>query len=98
VPSLNEPFGITAIEAFAARTPLVVADAAGLSEIVENGKTGVKVTPNNAVALANGVTNILSDPSFAESLRTNAYREFLDKYTWEIVGGKIRNLYESLVE
>lgn len=98
VPSLNEPFGITAIEAFAARTPLVVANSAGLSEIVENGKTGVKVIPNDAGALAEGVTNILSDPSFAESLRTNAYREFLDKYTWGTVGGKIRNLYKSLIE
>jgi glycogen(starch) synthase len=98
VPSLNEPFGITAIEAFAARTPLVVANSAGLSEIVENGRTGVKVIPNDAAALAEGVTNVLSDPSFAESLRTNAYKEFLDKYTWRTIGGKIRNSYKSLIE
>jgi glycosyltransferase involved in cell wall biosynthesis len=97
VPSLYEPFGITAIEAFAARTPLVVADSGGLSEIVENGKTGVKVIPNDAASLAKGVTKILLDPSFAESLRTNAYAELLDKYTWRKVGGKIRNLYKSLV-
>lgn len=97
VPSLSEPFGITAIEAFAARTPLVVADSGGLSEIVENGKTGVKVIPNDAVSLAKGVTKILLDPSFAESLTTNAYAELLDKYTWGKVGGKIRILYKSLV-
>jgi glycosyltransferase involved in cell wall biosynthesis len=96
VPSLYETFGITAIEAFAARTPLVVANLGGLSEIVENGKTGVKVIPNDPGSLAKGVTEILSNPSFAESLKTNAYREFLNKYTWVAVGGKIRNLYKSL--
>lgn len=97
VPSLSEPFGITAIQAFAARTPLVVANSGGLSEIVENGKTGVKVVPNDAEALAEGVTKILSDPLFAESLIAGAYEEFLDKYTWRKVGGKTRNLYKSLV-
>jgi glycosyltransferase involved in cell wall biosynthesis len=97
VPSLIEPFGITAIQAFAARTPLVVANSGGLSEIVENGKTGVKVVPNDAGSLAEGLTKILSDPLFAESLRTHAYKEFLDKYTWEKVGSRTRNLYKSLV-
>jgi glycosyltransferase involved in cell wall biosynthesis len=97
VPSLIEPFGIAAIQAFATRTPLVVANSGGLSEIVENDKTGVKVIPNDAESLAKGVTKILSDPLFAESLRTNAYTELLDKYTWEKVGDKTRNLYKSLV-
>jgi glycosyltransferase involved in cell wall biosynthesis len=98
VPSLYETFGITAIEAFAAKTPLVVANSGGLSEIVENGKTGVKVIPNDPGSLAQGVKKILSNPSFAESLRTNAYKEFLDKYTWRTVGGKIRNLYKNLIK
>lgn len=96
VPSLFEPFGITAIEAFAAQTPLVVADSGGLSEIVEDNRTGVKVVPNSVKSLAEGVTKILLDQSFAEKIKSNAYAEVLEKYTWERVGQKLRQLYQNL--
>jgi glycogen(starch) synthase len=98
VPSLYEPFGIVALEAFAAQTPLVVADSGGLSEIVENDKTGVKVIPNDPKSLAQGVTKILLDPMFAHKVQSNAYKELLEKYTWEKVGGKIRRLYQDLAD
>jgi glycogen(starch) synthase len=98
VPSLHEPFGITAIEAFAAQTPLVVADSGGLSEIVENDRTGVKTVPNDPKSLAEGVTKILLDPLFADHLKSNAYKELLEKYTWEKVGSRIRRLYQNLTD
>ena len=43
VPSLFEPFGIVALEAMAAKSPVVVSDTGGLSEIVDHDSTGVKV-------------------------------------------------------
>ena len=98
VPSLFEPFGITAIEAFAAQTPLVVADSGGLSEIVAHNRTGVKVIPNNAKSLAEGVMKVLLDPSFAQRIRSNAYREVLQKYKWEKVGQKLRHLYQNICD
>ena len=45
VPSLYEPFGMVALEAAAARTPLVVAATGGLREIVEPGVTGAASRP-----------------------------------------------------
>ena len=36
-PSLYEPFGIVVLEAMAARTPVVVSDCGGISEIVRHG-------------------------------------------------------------
>jgi len=51
VPSLFEPFGITVLEAMAAGSPVVVSDTGGLTEIIEHNLTGIKVYPNNPVAL-----------------------------------------------
>lgn len=96
VPSLYEPFGITALEAFVARKPLVVSDLGGLSETVQNQKNGLKVAPNDSSALAEAIVTILLDPSLGDSLTAKAYSDLLNKYSWLKVGGRIRALYQAL--
>ncbi|MBE0517274.1 MAG: glycosyltransferase family 4 protein [Methanophagales archaeon] len=58
LPSLYEPFGIVALEAMAARTPVVASDVGGLSELLGNGE-GIKVPPDNSESLADIIINIL---------------------------------------
>ena len=60
VPSLYEPFGIVALEAMAAKTPVVASDVDGLSELIRDGE-GVKVPPNNSEILAASIIKVLSD-------------------------------------
>jgi glycosyltransferase involved in cell wall biosynthesis len=59
VPSLYEPFGIVALEALAAKTPLVVSDVGGLAELI-NDDEGVKVPPDDSESLAKSIVKILS--------------------------------------
>ena len=83
VPSLFEPFGIVALEAMAAKSPVVVSDTGGLSEIVDHDLTGVKVYPNNPDSLAWGITKILLDENYKRHIRENAYRKVQEKYDWD---------------
>jgi glycosyltransferase involved in cell wall biosynthesis len=62
VPSLYEPFGIVALEAMAAKSPVVVSDTGGLSEII-SGEEGIKVPPDNFEMLAEAILKILSGDS-----------------------------------
>ena len=94
VPSLYEPFGITALEAMAAKVPVVVADVGGLSETVEHDRTGVKTFPGNADSLAWGITRVLLDPLYANWIKSNAYDEVLEKYSWRRVGERTKILYQ----
>lgn len=59
IPSLYEPFGIVALEAMAAKTPVVASDVGGLSELISDGGC-VKVPPDNSGSIAKGIMKILA--------------------------------------
>lgn len=97
VPSLFEPFGIVALEAMAAKSPVVVSDTGGLSEIVDHDSTGVKVYPNNTESLAWGITKILLDDNFRNNIRQNAYRKIQEKYDWDKIAQRTKRIYEGVL-
>ena len=98
VPSLYEPFGITALEAMAAKTPLVASNSGGLSEIVEHDKTGTKVHVGNADSVAWGVTRVLLDSGYANWIRHNAYQKALKVYDWTKIAKETREFYERVLQ
>ena len=97
-PSLYEPFGIVALEAMAARAPVVVADTGGLSDVVEHDKTGVKVYHNNVESLTWGIIRILTDDAYANYLKTNASNRILDLYSWDQIAVRTRKVYDQILE
>jgi glycosyltransferase involved in cell wall biosynthesis len=97
VPSLFEPFGIVALEAMAAKSPVVVSDTGGLSEIVQHDVTGVKVYPNNPDSLAWGITKVLQDDNYRQRIRENAYKIIQEKYDWEKIAQQTKKLYENVL-
>lgn len=97
VPSLFEPFGIVALEAMAARSPVVVSDTGGLSEIVEHDVSGVKVYVNDPDSLAWGINRVLTDNGFANWLRTNAFKKVQEKYNWDKIGQQTSNTFRTVL-
>jgi glycogen(starch) synthase len=51
VPSLYEPFGLIALEAQAAGTPVAVSDTGGLRDLVVDGQSGVRFEPESTMSL-----------------------------------------------
>ncbi len=97
VPSLFEPFGIVALEAMAAKSPVVVSDTGGMSEIVEHDLTGVKVYPDNPDSLAWGINRILLDDDYMRRIKENAYRVAQDKYGWDKIAQETKSTYERIL-
>jgi glycosyltransferase involved in cell wall biosynthesis len=75
VPSRVEPFGNTAVEGQLAGRPVVVSDTQGLVEIVEHGKTGLVVPPDDPAALAAALRTLLDDPAYAAELAATGREE-----------------------
>ncbi|MCK5924166.1 MAG: glycosyltransferase family 4 protein, partial [Methylococcales bacterium] len=63
MPSRAEGLGIAGLEAMAAGKPLVASRVGGLKEIVDEGVSGVLVSPEDPVALANALASLLENPS-----------------------------------
>ena len=97
VPSLFEPFGIVALEAMAAKSPVVVSDTGGLGEIVDHDVDGVKVYTNNPDSLAWGIIRVLTDEKNAQRLRGNAYKKIQEKYNWDRIAQQTENIYKSVL-
>jgi glycogen(starch) synthase len=97
VPSLFEPFGIVALEAMAAKSPVVVSDTGGLAEIVDHDVTGFKAYPNNPESLAYGISKILLDEKYKNYVRANAYRKVQEKYDWQKIAQQTKAMYKSVL-
>jgi glycosyltransferase involved in cell wall biosynthesis len=79
-PVLDEGFGLAALEAMAAGRAVVATRVGALPEIVEPGRTGVLVPPEDPSALADALVELATKPAFVEELgrrgRERARAEF----------------------
>ncbi|MEW5952717.1 MAG: glycosyltransferase family 4 protein [Bacillota bacterium] len=96
-PSLYEPFGIVALEAMAANTPVVIADTGGLSEIIEHGKDGLKSYVGNPTSLADMILRLLHEPQLGNYLRQNAGRKIRQEYNRQQIARQTRDIYRHVV-
>src|SRR5256712_13947616 len=96
VPSLTESFGLVALEAMACGTPVVGTRVGGLQTLIAEGESGLLVPPGDDEALAEAIAQVLTDHRLRTHLAHGA-RDRAEHFTWEGVGEKIAELYESVL-
>lgn len=95
-PSLYEPFGIVALEAMAAKIPVVVSDAGGLKEMVEHSVTGIVTWLNNSDSLAWGILQVLQNPEHAQQMALEASRRVNTIYNWKRIAKQTVEQYRQV--
>jgi glycosyltransferase involved in cell wall biosynthesis len=68
------------LEAMQAEVPVVASRVGGVSEIVQDGTTGVLVPPGDASGLADAIARLLADPPARRRLASNARRYVLERH------------------
>lgn len=95
LPSRYEPFGIVALEAAAARVPVVASTAGGLREAVLDGVTGLSFPVGNVAALADAVVAVLDDPVAAAERAEAAHARLATDFSWPAIAAATAEVYAS---
>lgn len=94
-PALNEPFGLTLLEASAAGLPLVATDSGGPNDIVETCGNGILVDPRQPDAIAAAALRILDDPAFYAACVAGGARAAA-AYDWDRHAARYHALLRAL--
>ncbi|MBK0867598.1 glycosyltransferase family 4 protein [Saccharopolyspora sp. HNM0986] len=97
LPSRYEPFGVVALEAAAAGTPLVASTAGGLGELVVDGRTGVTFPPAAPERLADAVSRVLADPAVARIRARRAKSRLRNDFDWHTIAAGTAAVYAAAV-
>lgn len=92
MPSVSEPFGITALEAAANNTPVLVSKQSGVSEIFQNC---LKVNFWDVEEMAGKIVAILRYRELGNDLKREGARE-LNNFTWAKAADKVISVYRDL--
>jgi glycosyltransferase involved in cell wall biosynthesis len=97
LPSRSEPFGIALVEALACRKPVVATRVGGIPEIIEDGRNGLLVEPDNSGALAEALMRVLKDGDLRKVLASNGYRTVQERFRSETTGSAYEGVFRGLL-
>lgn len=84
VPSLwHEPAGLVAIEAATYGRPVIASQVGGLTELVEDGTTGLVVSPADIDSLAAAISRLTQDSDLADELGSNGRKMSASRFSLE---------------
>jgi glycosyltransferase involved in cell wall biosynthesis len=85
-------------ESMAMGIPVIAGDISGNKEIVINGKTGILYKPGDWQALADNILLVLDDKQKTDEFSSNGIKFVLENFSSEIMGNKIYEHYNYLLQ
>jgi len=93
-PSLYEGFGLPPLEAMASGTPVVVSNLSSLPEVV--GDAGVQINPYDIESIADGIQQVLENPSQRKELITRGIAR-AKMFSWNSSIKRVQQIYQEVI-
>ncbi len=98
VPSSYEGFGIVYLEGMGFGLPAIGTTAGAAGEIIEHGKTGYLIEPDDSKSLAAILKSLAEDRDLLTRLSLNAKERYLRQPSWTETAKNIRDFLSSFVQ
>lgn len=97
-PSLYESFGLVYIEAMSFGKPVIGCGVGGVPEVVEDGVSGLLVTPEDHLALAQGMLTLLNDRELSRKIGENARKRVENNFTDVLMAERTLAAYSNVLQ
>lgn len=91
MPSVSEPFGLTALEAIGYGTPVLISKQSGVAEVIKNA---MKVDFWDIDEMANKMTAIVQNDELRDELHKNSFHEYMS-HSWDESADKLMEIYNK---
>lgn len=90
-----EGFGLVFLEANACGTPVIGTRTGGIPDAIQDGETGLLVSPSAPDRLAEATLRVLTDPELADTLGQRGRHRAVHKASWAHIADRIYDLLTS---
>ncbi len=95
LPSETESFGLAALEAMAANTPVISTNSGGLAEVNNHGVTGFLSNVGDTEEMANNAISILESDETLKEFKDNSFK-FARQFSLETILPQYEEIYRSI--
>ncbi len=97
VPSSYEGFGIVYLEGMGFGLPAIGTTSGAASEVIEHGKTGYLIAPDDSTTLTAHISRLASDRNLLTELSLNARKRYIQQPSWNESASQIRIFLQSML-
>jgi glycosyltransferase involved in cell wall biosynthesis len=97
LPSRWEGLPLTILEAMSSGAGIIATKVGGIPEVIQNGKEGFLISPEDSETLAGTIAELLKDRELRAKLGINAYKKVKEKYSIEVYTQNILEFYKSIL-
>jgi glycosyltransferase involved in cell wall biosynthesis len=95
LPSVHEQFGKVLVEGMACGLPVIAVNVHGPSTIVDHGKTGLLIPPDDEDAMVDALVEAVNDDAGRARMGENAYAHARANYSWPAIAERVAAVYEE---
>jgi glycosyltransferase involved in cell wall biosynthesis len=92
LPSIDEPFPMSVLEAMAVGLPVVVTESCGLADVVRQSGSGI-VVDHSKQSLVDAMRTLLDDPGLRVEMGTAARKTAREQFSMQAVGDALVAIY-----
>jgi glycosyltransferase involved in cell wall biosynthesis len=97
IASKFEGFGLAPAEAMALAKPVIATRVGGLTDLIEDGVSGLLVPPEDAASLADGIAQLMAKPALRERLGQAGRKRIETCFSVDVIADRYVRYYETLL-